>query len=75
MEYRFTTCELCHRLIFDSLEFQAFRLHRDALERVDLGGQNPYCGVRCICSHCIHIISLAAQHPGQKFDPVKQAAD
>jgi hypothetical protein len=62
MLFHSAKCELCQRYVFKAGDVLAFRLDptapvratdQRALVSVDLKGEQPWAGVRCVCAHCV----------------------
>lgn len=57
MKFMFTPCTVCRKDFFQPDEVVAFYRISAELRRIDLDGQQPWCGVHCICHRCIDVIS------------------
>jgi hypothetical protein len=56
MKFMNARCTVCGSDIFREDQLLAFNSGRP-LERVDLEGQQPWCGVTCICLYCATMMS------------------
>lgn len=56
MKFTNARCELCTADIFSPVLMMAFTIKRDGktkwIERVNLEGQQPWSGIRCVCQSC-----------------------
>lgn len=58
MKFIFANCKVCNRDVFNIEELVAFKRSRPLhLEQVNLGGQQPWTGMLCICSQCVSAIT------------------
>lgn len=62
MKFIFANCRICRRDVFNEEELAAFKL--SPLELVNLDGQQPWCGVHCICSQCVTAIQAIEVRDG-----------
>lgn len=67
MTFTHATCELCGAMIFDESKLIAFRLAfagsgGRAIWPLELHGQQPWSGVRCVCAECCKTIAFLASH-------------
>lgn len=59
MTFKSAKCEVCSQYRFDPGEVVAYRVRAGAITFIDLGGQEPWSGVRCICKACISAMKEA----------------
>jgi hypothetical protein len=57
MQFGNTQCRLCGRDFFKVKHVVAFENGPLGLERIDLHGQQPWCGVFCICHRCLDVLT------------------
>lgn len=57
MKFFHTVCRMCGEYLFNLNEVAAFRHSSAGLRSIDLDGQQPWCGVFCVCHGCIEAIS------------------
>ena len=62
MKFNHAHCHTCGQDFFEEEEVQAFvRIHR--FVPVALEGQQPWCGVMCLCRNCCIDISVSIDDP------------
>ena len=59
MKFQCTRCELCGRHEFSIENIVAYRVRPDGLEIVELHGEQPWVGIRCLCKSCFQWIRNA----------------
>ena len=66
-------CELCNQDQFNPDDVLAFRyvIETKGIRPVRLDGQQPWCGIRCVCKRCIAVIQASPM----AFEESKQAAE
>lgn len=57
MKFHSARCEVCREYFFHPTDVAAYRLASRIPQQVDLGGEGPWSGVRCICGPCIAFVS------------------
>lgn len=59
METEVVQCELCRQFVpADSVE--AFELRSRQLNLIELHGQSPWSGIRCLCVRCVDEVASAS---------------
>ena len=49
MKFNHTVCKVCGHAKFDENDINAYQITEGKLESVDLDGQQPWCGIICVC--------------------------
>jgi hypothetical protein len=49
-------CEVCGRDVFRADDLIAYQVRAGRPARIDLGGKQPWAGVRCVCLACIEFL-------------------
>lgn len=54
----FIQCEVCARTVFRPEDVQLYVLRSgNKPDRIDLGGRDPYSGVRAVCNRCVDLLA------------------
>jgi len=54
MRFNYALCEVCGACIFEIDDLVAYRRGNAGVFHVELEGEQPWSGVRCVCKTCIH---------------------
>lgn len=58
MKFTFANCKVCGQYVFNASELVAFKRTKPLIQ-VNLKGEQPWCGMLCICLQCISAIKKA----------------